>query len=112
VAPVRWARTFGEEIRRRRRAAGLTIEQLAERSELSVAYISSVENGRRDPSLSTLLALAKGLRAPLADIVGGKAWRGELTSAQSEAAHLFGKVPLAVRDAILAILRDSARRRR
>ncbi len=54
--------SFGREIKRRREALGWTLEELAERAKLSPNYIGTIENGRRDPSLSTVLALAKGLK--------------------------------------------------
>src|SRR5262249_50078999 len=41
--------TFGELLRRHRRAAGLTQDQLAERAGLSVRGISDLERGRRPP---------------------------------------------------------------
>ena len=47
---------FGQEIRRRRKALGMTIEQLAEKAELTPNYLGTLEVGRRDPSLSTVLA--------------------------------------------------------
>jgi transcriptional regulator with XRE-family HTH domain len=55
---------FGKEVRRRREALGLTLEELAERAGLTPNYVGTVETGKRDPSLSTVLALAKGLRVP------------------------------------------------
>ena len=50
---------FGKEVRRRRKADGMTIEELAERAGLSTNYVGAVERGDRDPSLSTVVALAK-----------------------------------------------------
>ena len=52
---------FGREIRRRRETLGMTLEQLAESSKLTPNYIGTIENGKRDPSLSVVLDLAKGL---------------------------------------------------
>ncbi len=78
--------SFGREIRRRREAVGWTIEELAERAGLSPNYIGTVENGRRDPSLSTILALAKGLRVPAGELLGGTR---ELSPAGCEVGRLF-----------------------
>lgn len=52
-----------------RKAAGLTQAALAELSGQRAATISDIENGRTDPRLSTLRALAKALRLEIGDIV-------------------------------------------
>ncbi|HZF49983.1 MAG TPA: helix-turn-helix transcriptional regulator [Polyangiaceae bacterium] len=100
---------FGGEVRRRREALGLTLEQLAESSELTPNYIGTIENGKRDPSLSTVLALARGLRVPPADLFGGVE---DLTPAATEAGRLFDAAPPEVQEAVLQILRVVTRKRR
>ncbi|MFD0598206.1 helix-turn-helix domain-containing protein [Catellatospora coxensis] len=61
TAPVQ-ASTFGNLLRTLRRAAGLTLEQLAERSGISTRAISDMERGHsRAPQARTLAALADGL---------------------------------------------------
>jgi predicted ATPase/transcriptional regulator with XRE-family HTH domain len=53
---------FGELLRRRRRAAGLTQEELAERAGLSVRGIADLERGvRRTPRLATVTLLGRAL---------------------------------------------------
>ncbi|MFK0190577.1 helix-turn-helix domain-containing protein [Kitasatospora sp. NPDC090308] len=49
-------------LRRLREARGLTLEELAARSGLSFRGVAYIEHGRRNPSLATLLCLAKGLQ--------------------------------------------------
>lgn len=101
--------TFGREVRRRRGALGLTLEQLAERSGLTPNYIGTVENGRRDPSLSTVLALAKGLGASPGELFGSIGESGPLVT---EAAALMETLAPEVQNALLELLRVLARRRR
>ncbi|MGW1049412.1 helix-turn-helix domain-containing protein [Streptomyces sp. NPDC002521] len=48
-------------LRRLREARGLTLEELA-RSGMSFRGVVYIEHGRRNPSLTTLLNLACGLR--------------------------------------------------
>ncbi|VVT16290.1 DNA-binding protein [Roseovarius sp. EC-HK134] len=60
-----FAVTLSEE----RQKAGLTQEELAERADVSARFISFLETGRRQPSLSTLHALSKGLRMQMQDLV-------------------------------------------
>jgi transcriptional regulator with XRE-family HTH domain len=100
--------SFAREVRRRRQALGMTLEQLAERSGLTPNYIGTVENGRRDPSLSTVLALAKGLGVSPAELVGGVA---ELSASALEAARLFDAANSDVQAATLQLLRAVHRRR-
>lgn len=101
--------SFGREIRRRRGALGLTLEQLAERSGLTPNYIGTVENGRRDPSLSTVLALAKGLGCAASALMGGA---GDFSAEATEAAALIDSLPSEVQTAMLELLRAMGRRRR
>ena len=93
---------FGREVRRRRVALGLTLEELAERSGLTPNYIGTVENGRRDPSLSTVMSLANGLGVPA----------GELGPIAMETARLVESAPPELQDAILELARAIAKRRR
>ncbi len=96
-------------MRRRRIALGLTLEQLAERSALTPNYIGTVENGRRDPSLSTVLSLAEGLGVPAGELVGGVA---ELGPVAMEIARLMEAAPPEMQDAILELARAVTKRRR
>lgn len=55
---------FGRLLRQHRLAAGLTQEELAERTRMSVRALSDLERGRRQPRRSTVTALAAGLDLP------------------------------------------------
>jgi transcriptional regulator with XRE-family HTH domain len=59
----------GRNAARLRQAAGLTQEQLAERSGFSQQYISKLEQGRRNPTIVSLYELATGLGASPVDMV-------------------------------------------
>jgi transcriptional regulator with XRE-family HTH domain len=100
---------FGKEVRRRRTTLGLTLDQLAERAGLTPNYIGTVENGRRDPSLSTVIALARGLGVPTGELLGGV---GELGPMAVEAARLLQGTPLDLQGAVIELLRAIGRRRR
>jgi len=54
-------RRFGRALAELRRDAGLSQEELAHRSGLHRTYVGGVERGERNPTLTTLLALARGL---------------------------------------------------
>lgn len=64
-------RALGDNIRTRRRGASLTQEQLAEKTGLSVVFVSLLENGWRTASLDTLLKIAKALDADLEELFRG-----------------------------------------
>ena len=51
----------GRNVRRARIEMGLTQEELAARAGTSQFYVSSLEAGRRNPTLETVHALATGL---------------------------------------------------
>jgi transcriptional regulator with XRE-family HTH domain len=52
---------FGLNVRRSRKAKGMTIEGLAHHSELSYSYVGEIERGLRNPTLDVVESLAKGL---------------------------------------------------
>ena len=54
-------RLVGRNFARIRRAKGLTQEQVEERSGHSQQYLSSLERGRRNPTVVTLYELAQAL---------------------------------------------------
>ncbi|MBX3185333.1 MAG: helix-turn-helix transcriptional regulator [Polyangiaceae bacterium] len=55
------AAKIGERVRVLRRAAGLTLEQLAYSCDFSKGQLSTIENGLAVPTASTLVTLAQGL---------------------------------------------------
>jgi transcriptional regulator with XRE-family HTH domain len=101
--------TFGRAVRKKRNALGLTLEQLAERANLTPNFIGTVENGQRDPSLSTVLALAKGLRTPVSELLGPVK---DISADAVELGRLFDSQPADVREAFLRVFRALAHRRR
>lgn len=59
----------GRNFARLRREKGLTQEQVESRSGLSQQYLSSLENGRRNPTVITLYELAQALGVSHVDLV-------------------------------------------
>lgn len=56
---------IGAQLRDFRKAAGLTVSELASAADVSTAMVSKIENGQIAASLSTLLQLATALNLPL-----------------------------------------------
>lgn len=72
--------TLGSQLKMARERNGYTLKQLSERSGLSIGFISQVERGQTDPSLSSLKSLASSLGLKLRDLFE-----------QDPAAHIFVK---------------------
>lgn len=60
---------LGLRLQRLRQERGLSQEELADRSGLHRTYVSGVERGVRNPTITVLEKLAKGLELPLQDLV-------------------------------------------
>lgn len=58
------------QLRDLRKRRGLTLEVAARRLELSPAYLSRLETGRRQPSLPLLLTLARAYGTTVSDLLG------------------------------------------
>jgi transcriptional regulator with XRE-family HTH domain len=64
---------LGREIRRHRKALGLSQEVLAERAGLHRNYVGFLERGERNPSATTIFVLARALEVRVSDLVAGLA---------------------------------------
>lgn len=60
---------FGHVLRARRLNAGLTQEQLAFEAEIQRVYVSKLELGHYQPTLTMLLTLARALKCSATDLV-------------------------------------------
>lgn len=56
------AKAFGQTLRKFRKAAQLTQEQLALCAHVQRNYVSELELGQKQPSVTTLLKLARALK--------------------------------------------------
>lgn len=62
--------TVGERIRKARKDAGLTQNQLAARLSISYVNISQLERGDRNPGVETLQRIADALDIPVGELLG------------------------------------------
>jgi len=82
---------LGALLRAQRLAADLSLRELAERASVSNAYLSQLERGLHEPSLSVLKAIASALGLPLGPLltrVGMLEAGGEPEPRETEAAIL------------------------
>jgi XRE family aerobic/anaerobic benzoate catabolism transcriptional regulator len=74
-------RTLGRRVRARRRDAGLTLRELAERSGLSQRFLVQVEQGEGNPSVLRLDALASALGTTASELLApGAVASGEIVA--------------------------------
>jgi transcriptional regulator with XRE-family HTH domain len=101
--------SFGDEVLRRREALGLTLGEFAKRCGLTPNYVGAIENGHRNPSLSTIHAIAKGFGVHPGELLGPV--RG-LSPVGYEAARRFDQALSEVQEAILMLLRAMLKKSR
>jgi transcriptional regulator with XRE-family HTH domain len=86
--------TLGALLRAQRVSAELSLRELAERTNVSNAYLSELERGLHEPSLRVLRAIASALGTPLAGtlasagLLGGEDDGRHTGQANTEAAIL------------------------
>ena len=68
--PADLARALGEQLRQARQRGGLTLSEVAARTELSAAFLSRLERGEANASIANLIRLSTTLGMPLAQLFG------------------------------------------
>jgi DNA-binding NtrC family response regulator len=63
-------RTIGRIIREQRKARGLTLKQMARRTNLSVSLLSQIERAESSASVSSLFKVATALDVPITELFG------------------------------------------
>ena len=93
---------MGTEIRRRRTALRMTVVELARRADITPNYLGDLESGRRrrNPSVGTVMALARCLGAELSELLGGR--RVDLRTAEDLSRYFRDEV---VRTAVVQYAR-------
>ena len=59
---------FGAAVRVRRRATGLSQEEFAEKVDCHRNFIGRIERGEQNPTVDTLVRLARALRCKISDL--------------------------------------------
>jgi transcriptional regulator with XRE-family HTH domain len=75
------AARFGQNLRRCRRRAGFSQEELGMRSSLHRTEIGLLERGARVPRIDTLVKISSALKIPPSELIEGIEWNpGNTTS--------------------------------
>ena len=61
---------LGQRIREKRTERGWTVEEASERFGIEPAHVRRIEAGRTNPSLATLVSIARALAMELDDLFG------------------------------------------
>lgn len=62
-------KAFGENLKKLREAKGLTTRQFADLAEIAYSQVWTIESGKGNPSLTTLLAISRTLEISLDSLV-------------------------------------------
>ena len=63
--------TLGANVKRERKRLGLSQERLGQLCDLNMTEISRLEGAKRDPRLTTIVKVAKGLGIPPSRLLDG-----------------------------------------
>ena len=106
---------FGTAVRAKRKERGLTLEQLSERTRITPNYLGRVENGKADPSLSVVMAIANALKVKVGELVDGRTReaapadhpkrRSSVSPTAMELAGILDALPLDLREALEPAIR-------
>ena len=62
---------FGQRVREKRTALGLSQEAFADKASLDRTYISGIERGKRNVALRNIKAIAKALGVTISELAKG-----------------------------------------
>lgn len=103
---------MGENLRKIRKARGLTMKQLAELVDVTESAIGQYETGKRSPSYKVLMRICEALRCQVEDITGVRLMEESLEDPYEDAwLFLEDEIKLLVdRPEVLAMVRASKNR--
>jgi transcriptional regulator with XRE-family HTH domain len=87
------AARIGERLAALRAGRGLRVVELARRAGVSPSLVSQIERGQSRPSVTTLVALAEGVGAPIDALFRERAELGEPGAAADSGAHADSGAP-------------------
>jgi len=99
----RIAKKVGRRIQELRRAAGITQMELEQRG--GVYDVGAIERGEKNPTLLTLLRVAKALKVELKDVLDTPEKQSEEKRIQMEVTGLLAEEDLATQRKALELLR-------
>ena len=84
---------IGQNLKLMRKRAGISREELAEKTQLSYSYLSKIENGGGTPGIETIIRLSLELRVPIEFFLKDNGQRLFTTYANSFIIDEMNKMP-------------------
>jgi len=84
---------FGAALRAQRKRLGLTLEQVAERLDVTFPAVSRIERGQRSPSLRTAARYAAAYETTIVELLGGGAESTKIPELTPERRHGHSEGP-------------------
>ena len=100
-------KVLGEKVRKERKLAGLTQEQLAEHCHVSTKHIANIEKGSMNPSYEILLAIVRVLPISLDALITPGMDKTEIEL--KEINRIYLSCPEAVRETLMDSTRTLAK---
>jgi transcriptional regulator with XRE-family HTH domain len=91
---------IGHALKMCRSARKLSLDQLAERTQLSQSYLSMIESNKREPTISTVEKISKALQIPTPIVLFLAAEKDDLDNLDPETAS---RLSVAAMDVIRAL---------
>jgi transcriptional regulator with XRE-family HTH domain len=82
---------YGAVIRQRRKALGMTLEDVAKATNLTIGFLSQVERGISSPSLSSFMRIAGALQTSLEQLIKVPEPYSEYVSKDARQSYVLGK---------------------
>jgi len=65
----KFLKKLGANVKKLRQARELTTREFADLADIAYNQVWRIENGKHDPSIGTILAIARALEVPLAELL-------------------------------------------
>jgi transcriptional regulator with XRE-family HTH domain len=101
---------LGERLRAARKARGITLQQVAERTGLSKSFVSQVETGVATPSIVSLVGFARALDVPVGALIEGLPGEGALDGVGTHGAPSHDVVSAGGQPRDVKVVRRDARK--
>jgi transcriptional regulator with XRE-family HTH domain len=101
---------LGERLRAARKARGVTLQQVAERTGLSKSFVSQVETGVATPSIVSLVGIARALDVAVGALIEGLYEEEAVEGVGTHGAPASEAVPSGVKPREAKVVRRDARK--
>jgi len=98
--------TIGSRIRKAREDLGLSQEALASRARLNTSYLSQIERGKKEPSLTVLRRVAAAVNLTLSEVFAGDELDPSTDAQVREIVAALESLPPEKRPTLLLLLRS------